>query len=213
MISYFLSRKKRDGFSIIELLVVALILTFLDAGVITVLIEGQDSWMQSEIKIGLQQQTSNAINKIVKELRESGFETTYKASYSDDTGINGTDVLKMSLYLDCNDQKRWSAPLTWGCREVACLDEDASCLTFEYKYVQYELGADNQLLRKVLDDADNPVREDVVAENIINFQINPDDSSPIADLVTLEISGSDTMISGRQIQHSLRSQVLLRNIF
>jgi len=211
---------KREAFTLIETLIAVAIFVILIGGIFTVLSMGRSSWYQADLSIELQQNLRRGMDRIVRELHESGCENVdhvpvdiceaseYRVEISDDTGINNTDILKFSMYLDCNGTKRWAAPLYWACKDASCLDQDSECGTIEYYKVEYLMNSENQLTRRVLDTGESLVREDVIAGNIQDFQVSRN-----GDIVDVQISVEGTDVFGRYLTYNLNNQAYLRNLF
>ena len=64
----------RDGFTVIEILIAVVIFVFIVGGIFTVFSMGQTSWYQAELSIELRQDIRNSMNRIIRELHESGCE-------------------------------------------------------------------------------------------------------------------------------------------
>lgn len=215
--------KKNSAFTLVEIIVSSAILVFILGGLFFVFQIGNMTWAQAELSIRLQQDVRYGMNKIIRELRESGCENTdhnppnicqsgeYKVEIFDATGTGNTDILRFSMYVECKDAthdiERWAAPLRWACKDAVCLDENDDCDTLEYSKVEYLVNASQQLIRRVLDNANTVLREDIAASDIQDFQVSRN-----ADLITVQITVQGTDICRRQATYSSSNQVFLRNL-
>ena len=171
-----MKRIGQKGFSLVELMVVVVIFLAMLTAVYAMLTSGQSAWLTTDVQIQLQNDLRQTLEKISKELRETGADKTgaMQVTISDGTGFNGSDIIRFSMpviyqmgdsVMDQNgDVANWGAPLTWGCTQISCMNAG-------YKYVEYRIDNQNQLLRRVLDaSASTIVREDIFAQNIANLQ-------------------------------------------
>src|SRR3990167_2436584 len=119
--------KISGGFTLVEALVALAIFLVLSAGVFAVLATGRSTWFDTDASFELQQNLRFALEKLSRELHESGFDknNVWQVSINNDGGVNGTDILKFSIPIICHsgdsvidangDIAYWGAPLTWGC--------------------------------------------------------------------------------------------------
>lgn len=84
----------------------------------------------------------------------------------------------------------------------------APCTTDNSKFIEYRLNAGNQLVRRVLDNNAVPVREDVFAQNITDFQASLNGSQ---DVVTMIVTASRSTVLNRQLTRASSMDVYLRN--
>ena len=212
--------KNMTGYTLVEMLMVLAIFTIMLAGGFGALTSGQSAWFATDAYIELQENLRQSIEKMTREHSESGFDNTGVAQYSitDGGGANGSDILKFSMPVLCHNGdsiidassniSHWGAPLTWGCTQSSCMDADNVCATVEYKYISYLIGNNNQLLRRVLDPANNIVREDVVGQDIKDLQLTV---SADQKVVTLNITAQRKSATGRMLSASNVVSVYFRN--
>jgi len=106
------------------------------------------------------------------------------------------------------DVAYWGAPLTWGCTDSSCMDADDDCTTVDYKYVEYRIDSNNQLLRRVLDVGFNVIREEIFAQNITDLQAV---MSGDQNAITLTFTVLKNTALNRQISTTSSINVYLRN--
>ena len=212
--------KKSDGFTLVEALVALAIFLVVSIGIYGVLATGRSTWFDTDASIELQQNLRLALEKLSRELHESGFDknNAWQISINNGGGVNGTDILKFSIPIICHsgdsvidangDIAYWGAPLTWGCTSSTCMDADDVCATRDYRYLEYYLDASNQLVRKVLDNNSVSVREDAIARNINNFQVT---NSVDQNVITLQFNGQRKSAAGRTVTATANMDVYLRN--
>ncbi len=215
----------RKGFTLTEILVVTLIFTILAAGLFMVLHVGQSTWYTAEVAMEIQQDLRGAMMRLTKELHQSGFKcnnppdctnTTVQVIILSDAGVNNTDILRFKIPVDYNQDsyiknssgivELWGANLTWGCLDYNCQRPLSPEPQSNSYMIEYLVDDSRHLLRRVLDDGLNPVRTDIYADNIENFQVTRS-----GNLVTIDLSASKTSIVGRAVSSNLSVQVLLRN--
>lgn len=208
------------GLTLVESLFTLVIFLLVVGGIYGVLAVGQSTWFETDASIGLQQNIRLVLQKITRELNESGFDKngSWQVTISDGTGPGGSDVLRFSVPVICHggdsvidangDVAHWGAPLTWGCTSSSCMDADDDCATVDYKYVEYSMNADNQLTRKVLNPALATQREDLIAQNISDFQLS---NSVNRNVVTIQLTAQNQSLMGRMVTSSASMDVYLRN--
>lgn len=231
------TENKKSGFSLLELLIVISILTFMIAGVFMTLNAGQSAWSESDAQGELQEQLRRTMQRVSMELRQSGSYvdtsvtcppgvptiTTY-VNIDNNTGSFGSDVLRFSIPVVCEaggdlmdvngDVAYWRAPLTWGCAVSDCMDADDSCATVDYSEVEYRLNSNNQLVRRVLNGAGAVVRTDIAAINIADFQAElavPASACVPSTNVTLTVTAAGTSYMNRDYTVTNTQEVRLRN--
>jgi len=214
------SRWNKDGLSLAEMMVVLIIFSMISAGIFAVFSTGQATWFNTEASIELQQNMRFTLEKVTREMNESGFDGNGVSQLviSDGTGVNGTDIVRFAMpilcqsnmnVLDANgDVAYWGASLSWGCTNSSCMDADDDCSTVDYKYIQYLINTDNELIRRVLDNNNAVVQEDVFARYIVNFQAT---ANADGDLITVQITASKSSFLNMVISASTSMDVNLRN--
>jgi len=218
MINFY--SKGNDGLTLIEMMVVLVIFSMISAGIYAVFSTGQVTWFNTEASIELQQNVRMTLEKITREMHESGFDKdgVSQLTISDGAGVNGTDIVRFSIPVLCannmnvidanGDVAYWGAPLTWGCTDASCMDADDDCATVDYKYIQYLISANNELIRRVLDNNNALVREDIFARHIVDFQAT---ANVNGDLITLLITARKNSSVNTMISASTSMDVNLRN--
>jgi len=214
------SLRKNCGLTLVEMTVVLIIFSMISAGIYAVFSTGQVIWFNTEASIELQQNVRIVLEKITREMHESGFDKNGVSQFtvSDGTGVNGTDVVRFSIPVLCQnnmnvidangDVAYWGAPLTWGCTDSSCMDADDDCSTADYKYIQYLMNSNNELIRRVLGSNNAMIREDVFARHIVDFQAAADVDG---DLITLQITARKNSALNAVIAASTSMDVNLRN--
>ncbi|MCA9407696.1 MAG: type II secretion system protein [Candidatus Omnitrophica bacterium] len=211
---------KNNGFSMVEVMIVSLVLAIMLTGIMMTLTTGQGSWMNADVQIQLNENLRLTMDKVSKELRESGSDSvgTMQVTISDGTGVNGSDVIRFSMPITCEaggsiidangDVANWGAPLTWGCTDSSCMDADDDCTSRDYRYVEYLIDANNQLIRRVLNNGAALVQQSVFAQNISNFQAS---LSVDQNVVTLTVTTFLTTKLNRQMTANNTVNIFLRN--
>lgn len=217
-----MSKKNIDvaGLTLVESMFTLAIFLLVVGGVYGVLAVGKATWFEMDTSIDLQQNLRSALQKVTRELSESGFDKNgvWQVDIADGTGTNGTDILRFSIPVICHngdnvidsngDVAHWGAPLTWGCTSYSCMDSDNDCATVDYKYVEYSVDADNQLVRKVLNSALVTVRQDLIVQYISNFQLS---KSVDSNVVTIQLTSQKQSLMGRTMTSTSSMDVYLRN--
>lgn len=204
---------KHNAFTLVELLIVVFILSLLLAGGYMVLSTGQSTWYATDVNIRLQENLRKVIEKLSVELRQT---QVAQQQILDAAGANNTDVVRFSIPIICQaggsllnpsgDVAYWGAPLTWGCTDVSCSDADGDCAVLEYKYIEYRVNANQQLTRRILNSVLNVVREDVLAQNILDFQMRLN-----GKVMTMDTAIQMTSALNRQLTAQRSAEILLRN--
>ena len=207
--------KDEKGFSFAELMVTVVIIAFMAAGGYAALSSGEASWFTAEAGIQVQESLRKALDQMTAELRQSKFS---QVTLLDGQGFNSTDIIKFSIPVVCHtgdnlldasgDVAHWGATTKWGCRDASCMDADNVCSSVEYKYIQYELVSGNKLMRKVLNNASTLVRQDILANNITNFQADlPSATAPL----TLTLQAQVTSVLRRPVTATVQTNIDFRN--
>lgn len=203
----------QQGFSLVEVLIVALILAMLMGGGYLVLFTGQSTWFATDVSIQMQENLRKSIERMTAEIRETQLA---HAQIFDGTGYDSTDVIRFSVPVICEaggnlidtngDVAHWGAGLTWGCTTSGCMDANNDCTVLEYKYIEYRVDNDNRLIRRVLDDALVEVREDIFGQNISDFQIQVN-----GNVVTLNLTAEQKSATNRVTSAQKSIDIFLRN--
>ena len=213
-------RPKISGFTFIETIMVVAILSFLIAATYGAFLSGQSIWLKTNTAIEIDEELTKAINRISSELRQSGHDANgvIQLWINPEAGPGQSDIVRFSIPVICEtggnpvdangETAHWGAPLTWGCGKADCMDENNNCDTVEYKHIQYALDDKNRLLRQVLDFGLNPVREDMIAENITDFQIEPNFDQR---MVTILLTARKNPGRHQTIEQKIETRVRLRN--
>lgn len=208
------------GFTLLETLVSAAVFAIAVAGVFLLLLAGQSTFFNAGTSIEAQQNLRMALVKITRELQESGIDKNgvSQVTVLEGAGPDATDILRFSMPVICHsgdsvidnsgDVAHWGAPLTWGCTSSSCMDADNNCTTVDYKYVEYSKNAQNELIRKVLNNGGGTVRENLIAQDISDFQAV---KSADAKTVTLQISAQKKSVANRVVGASTSTEIYLRN--
>lgn len=208
------------GMSLVEIMVVVGILSLLGGGIFMTMTAGRRAWSDTDIQMQLQESLRLTFQKVSRELRESGVDSgaVLQVTIGDGAGVGSTDTLIFSMPVICQaggsvtdsngDVANWGAPLTWGCTNSTCMDADNDCATVDYKFVDYRIDGNNQLLRRVLDGTNTVVKSDVFAQNVSDFQAALS-ANQKAVVLTIAVTGvSDTQ---RQLSATGSQTVYLRN--
>ncbi|MGE0268998.1 MAG: PilW family protein [Candidatus Omnitrophota bacterium] len=212
--------KVNRGFSLVELMVAVAILTAMMGGVYMSMAAGQNSWANTALQIELQENLRLTLEKISKELRESGSNGAgvMQVTINDNAGVNSSDVIQFFMPVICEagqtiidnngDVANWGAPLTWGCTDSTCMDADDDCSTVEYSYLEYAINNNNQLERRVRNAANALVRTDIFAQKISDFQAA---MSVDQNEVTITVTALGTSMKNRTMTMTNSMVVYLRN--
>ncbi|MBU3933383.1 MAG: prepilin-type N-terminal cleavage/methylation domain-containing protein [Candidatus Omnitrophica bacterium] len=199
------------GFTLVELMVVIFIFSIIMAATFGVLSTGRQSWHTGSTQVELQQETRRAMDRMVRELRESGSthisipvgggSITFQVPIDEDI----IDTTVDDDVLDVNGNIEWGAGGNLG------------------RSIQYLLGGLNnrQLLRRVLNGY--PIGVQVGADVILANNIRSDSPPPNALMfvgspagnpivISIEVSAQKDAVPGRTMQSTLNSQVTLRNL-
>lgn len=206
--------KSLKGFSYVELMVTVTIVALMTAGGYAALSSGESSWFTAEAGIQVQESLRLALDQMTVELRQS---KESQVTVSDGVGFNNTDVVQFSVPIICHtgdnlldangNVAHWGATTKWGCRDAACMDADDSCVSVEYKYIQYRVLAGNKLVRRVMGSVNNLVRQDTIANNIVDFQASAGSGGPISLTIKAEVKSA----LNRPIASVVQTNVDFRN--
>ncbi len=208
--------------SLPEIMVALLVTSILMIGVYSTLSSGRNSWLTTETQIQLQQNARQILERVSKELRESGIDknNAVQVTIVNGGGSGGSDLLRFSMPVICHsgdsvmdsngDVAHWGAPLTFGCTTSSCMDADDSCNTVDYKTVQYEMDASNKFIRSVRNNAGTTVSGSSLefAQNVSDFQASISADNHVVTLVLTMTKNTDFK---RSITATITMDVYLRN--
>ncbi|MFH0754626.1 MAG: type II secretion system protein [Candidatus Omnitrophota bacterium] len=209
----------RCGFTMPELLISMSILIFLMTAVFSVLSTSQTAYNNADAGIQLRTIFRNVGQRMSWELSHTGVDAASGAQFviTPGAGANASDIVRFSVPVACDattpflnssgNPSRWGAYLTWGCETVACADLDGDCGTVEYKYVQYELNSDGEIVRRVLDSSGTTVASQVMARSITGLTF----SSNASGGIDFSITGQMRSNSGLMITDGISQTVRLMN--
>jgi type II secretory pathway pseudopilin PulG len=255
--------RSSKAFTLTELMAVFLIMGVILTAGSMVFISGQNLFATASAQSELQANASRALQRIARELGESGRDSGHNLMVSvlDNAGVGGSDILYLAVPLctcgtavmDTNgDVNHWGAPLSWGqsgCGSDYTLDANGKVTichlppgnpgnpltlsvspnaikahlahgdhlgpcgqcdpsVYANKAIEYSMDADQQLLRKVLDENDNVLNSAVMARQMTGFQAAIDLAE---DKVTLTVQMSGKGGQGRILTVTNATSVLLRN--
>lgn len=188
------------AFTLVELMVVILIFSIIAAAVFGVLSMGRKAWHNGTTQVELQQETRRAMDRMVKELRQSSA-TRIATSFSGDS-----IVFQVPVDWDNDGDVDVGGNIEWGAEDNLGWA------------IQYLLGGLNnqQLLRRVLEafPVGNPVQQDTTLANNIDSNNPPPNALKFITsprMVDIEITAQKETALGRRIESNLHSQVNLRN--
>ncbi|MFZ5801182.1 MAG: PilW family protein [Candidatus Omnitrophota bacterium] len=201
------------AFTLVEVLISVFVFTVVAAGLYIVLAGGQSTWHTTEVSVQLQQNLRQALQRVTRELHESGFDSADVAQVTiqEGAGLNNSDILQFKVpgdwdldgdILDGSNHLEWGSYLQWGSFNPAC-GASPSCKNFS---VQYFINSDGRFQRQVLNDTGSVVRTDTLAERITDFQ-----AARNGNIVSLQLTSQRNTVFGRSITSILRADVLLRN--
>ena len=203
----------QNGMTLVELMMVVLITSAMIAGGMFIFTSGQATWFTTDATIRLQENLRRSLERMAAEFRQS---QVGRVTLMAGTGPNNTDVIRFSIPILCKagtglldvngDIAYWGAPLTWGCTSSTCMDADDDCLTLDYSAVEYGLDNSNRLIRRVLNAGNATVRQDIMALNIIDFQIVAN-----GELYTFDVKAQETSENNRIVSARVGTSIDLRN--
>jgi prepilin-type N-terminal cleavage/methylation domain-containing protein len=208
------------GFTLVELMVVVALLTFLIASTYNTFLTGQSLWLRVDRSIELEDNVRKALDRIAPELAMSGHDKNgfFQVWIGNNGGTDGSDIVRFSIPVICENNgnpvdaegnaAHWGAPLTWGCAQPSCMDEDNNCDTVEYKYIEYLLNNNHTLVRRVLNYGQVPVREEVIASNITDFQAEANFNQRI---ITLTLNAQINLLGHSKSTATRQRDIYLRN--
>ncbi|HOX54208.1 MAG TPA: hypothetical protein PLC32_02035 [Candidatus Omnitrophota bacterium] len=207
---------KNRSFTLVEVMIVSFLFIVIFGGILTILSISRYSWYQTDVEIELQQDLRKAMTRVTKELRESGFNSagTSMVTIQDGAGTGGSDILSFYVpvdydndgdIVDASGNIQWGASTLWANKDPNCEAAGDNCQYLDYK-VEYLINANNQFVRRAIDNSGNTVREDLYANNVVDFQ-----ASRIDDVVSLEMTARKDTVFGRTITKIISSELYLRN--
>lgn len=207
---------KNRSFTLVEVMIVSLLFIIIFGGILTILSISRYSWYQTDVEIELQQDLRKAMTRVTKELRESGFNSagTSMVTIQDGAGAGGSDILSFYVpvdydndgdIVDASGNIQWGASTLWANKDPNCEAPGDNCQYLNYK-VEYLINANNQFIRRSIDNSGNTVREDLYANNVVDFQASRTD-----DVVSLELTARKDTVFGRTITKIISSELYLRN--
>lgn len=176
---------KDYGFTLVELMVVVLILLIIIAGIFGVLNVGRQSWYTGGTQVELRQETRKAMDRMVKELRQS--ETAVISVPADDSWYN-TITFQVPEDTDGDgDVIDADSNIEWG------------------NQITYSLGGLNN--EQVLRTSSGSTA--VLANDVVSLQFRRSTATP--NIVEISLQAQKDAMPGRTMQADLNSQVSLRN--
>jgi prepilin-type N-terminal cleavage/methylation domain-containing protein len=123
---------KNNGFTLIEAIIVMGIFSLIMGGASMVLFSGQSVWSTLDIEIRLQENLRNAIERVSKEVGQSGSDQdgVMRLTINNGAGVNNSDIIGFSIpvcvcsniAIDADGNvANWGAPLTWG--SLSCITD------------------------------------------------------------------------------------------
>jgi len=124
-------QKPQNGFTILEALVTALLLTIVFTAGSMLFVAGERLWSLVDGQIQLQENARQAIGRISAELRESGRDINdiLQVWVSNNAGPNNSDILRFAIPLclcsrsvmdNSMEVRDWGAPMAWG--STSCVE-------------------------------------------------------------------------------------------
>ena len=179
------------------MLVTMAVFSILMAAMFSILSIGRNSWYQGGTQVDVQQEARKAMDRIVRELRESGSQKV--------TTITGEITFQISTGVDSNGDIIWGAYTNWA---------DSSTAVAGYA-IKYYLSS-NQLYRSILDSypSGSAVGTDAVMANNIQSLAFTGNGPPITT-VDIQVVTQKTVLQGgsslRNLEFTLNSKAALRN--
>lgn len=216
------------GFTLVELMVVVVIFLIIIAAIYGVLSMGRQSWHTGNTQVEMQQETRKAMDRMVKEIRESGYftdnSTVPPTVYPKVSITGGGTIITFQVPVDDesdgivdDDVLDATGNIEWGAVDDAGIDR----LGWS---IQYLLGGLNnrQLLRRIFNNypagAGVQVGTDVILANNIRSDNPPPNALNFGDpagnltIISIEVTAQKDAVPGRTMQSTLYSQVTLRNL-
>jgi Tfp pilus assembly protein PilW len=190
--------RNQKGFTVVEVLVVALFLVIIGGGFLTSYLTGQSSYLSADASIQVQQEARRAFDNMVKELREAKL-------LSDPAGGGQLDF---QIALGYNTPVACGG-ICWGAKDQNGVSQTGWAIC--YKVVAS--GTTNQLQRQILNGVNGAVQG---TPRVLANYVNSDTTSFSASsgVVTINFESryaKSTLPGGFQSTGVLTSQVKLRN--
>lgn len=203
----------KKAFSLVEVLISVFVFTIVSGGLYIVLAGGQSTWHTTDVSVQLQQNLRQAMQRVTRELHESGFDSAgiAQVTIQEGAGLNNSDMLQFKVpgdwdadgdILDNSNHLEWGSYLLWASANPAC-GAVPSCKNFS---VQYFIDTDGRFKRRVLNDTGSTVRTDTLVERITDFQVTRN-----GNIVMLQLTAQRSTVFGRSLTSTLRADVYLRN--
>lgn len=232
---------KERGFTLVEILIAVFIFSLMAGGFFIILSSGQSVWHTTDVAVSLQQNLRQAMQRVTRELHESGFSqvgncvAACKVIIQDGAGANGSDILSFQVPVDLDNDGIPTTDLTdCGCCPAV---DFPSC--YCGKIIQWGaplLWADkinncgggnnhcqylNYKIQYRIDDQSQFIREvldsgDVVVRIDIFAERITDFQVSFVNpvdktVVSIQISAQRNTVFGRSLTSTLKADVLLRN--
>ena len=169
------------GFTLVELMIVMLIFSIILGAMFAVMNMGKASWHSGDTQIQVQQEARKGMDRIVKELRQTGTSTII--------GVPPDGNLYNTITFRIPDEDGIDANgnIEWG------------------NQIAYSLGGLNgqQLLRTEGEGLE------VLANRVVNLQFRRQATTP--NIVEITLQSQKTTIPGHLISATLNSQIRVRN--
>lgn len=194
---------KYCGFSLIEVMVVIAVFSIIIASVFSIMTIGRNAWYQGGTAIDVQQEGRKAMDKMVRELRESG---SQKQNLPTSSPYQANEVIfQISVGVDTDGNIIWGATTDWA---------DSTTVTASYA-IKYYLS-NNKIYRSVLNSypSGSVVGTDTIMANNIQSLTFTGNVSP-ATTINITVVAEKTVLQGgasqRNLQFTLTSKATLRN--
>ncbi len=207
-------RLGQRGFTLVELMIVALLLIVFGGGLMTTFLTGQTSYLSADAYIQVQQEARKAFDNIMRDLRESGNISCGAQGTGCPTAASTTQQLNFQIALGFN------LTTTAGCPASAiCWGTETQANQWVH-YVITGQGNNVQLVRCLTSGQTDPMPASYAGCRVLANSVKGGtssfswDSAPANRTVTirLEIETQNAALpTGRQTTNVLTSQVKLRN--
>lgn len=174
------------GFTLVEVMIVLAIFSIVGGAIFATLAIGRTSWQSGNVQVEVQQESRRGINRMVKELRQSGSATI--VGVPADGEYHNSIAFQMPEDIDGDgDVVDANGNIEWGSQ------------------ITYSMGGldGKQLLRS------KGGQVEVLANNITNFQFRRQATTP--SIIEITLQSQKTTIQGQLIGTTLSTQVRLRN--